>query len=107
MFPGSTPIALRLVESKHSKSAKPEFKIRISALNNEKPMESLSICVRRAGSTLGDCQVINIGKSNTLQFPIGSEYLKSSVVKLELYLSPESAQLIEKWGAVIESKFSN
>jgi hypothetical protein len=107
MFPGSTPIALRLVESKHSKSAKPEFKIRISALNNEKPMESLSICVRRVRSTLGDCQVINIGESNTLQFPIESEYLKSSVVKLELYLSPESVQLIEKWGAVIESKFSN
>jgi len=107
MFPGNTPIALRLVELKQSKSAKPEFKIKLSALNIEKPMESLSICVRRVGSSVADCQIIKVGKSNTLQFPIKFEYLRSSVVKLELYLSPQSAQLVEKWGAVIESEFSN
>ncbi len=104
VFPGNSPIVLRMVKSKNSKEHNLVFKIKISPLEMNKALAPLSVCVRKAGSLINDCESFILDKDNRLQVPIKVDYLTTSVVKLELYLSPESAALVENWGVVIQKK---
>lgn len=104
LFSGNSPIGLRMVESKNSKGYNLVFNVKISPLEMDKPIDSLSVCVRKAGLLVDDCDLFRLDKDNRLQVPIRADYLTTSVVKLELHLSPESAVLVKNWGIVIQKK---
>jgi len=107
LFPSNSPIGLRLVKFKNSKGHDLIFNIKISPLEMNKRPDSLSVCVRKDGSSVDDCESFALDKENRLQVPIKAEYVTTSVVKLDLRLSPDSATLIENWGVVIQAKIKN
>ena len=104
IFPSSSPIGLRLVEFTNANRTLNFFKIRVSPIESKVPFTSLTVCARSIGSIEGSCHALRVGKENSMQLQIRSEYLSNTLQKIELYLKPESAALIENWGVVIENK---
>jgi hypothetical protein len=104
VFPSNSLIGLRLVKSKNLNGHDLIFNIQVSLRDTNKRIDSISVCVRKSGSLVNDCEAFVLDRENRLQLPIKPEYLTTSLVKLELSLSPKSAALVENWGLVIQKR---
>lgn len=107
MFPNTSPIGLRLVQSENSKVMDLVFNIKVSLPKTKRSTNFLNFCVRKTGSVGNACQSIKLEKDNQLRLPVDPSYISTSVTKLEITLASDSATLIEKWGVVIQSRVKN
>jgi hypothetical protein len=104
MFPSNSPIGIRLVKSKNLKGHDLIFNIQVSPLDTNKRLDSISVCLRKSGSLVNDCEAFVLDRESRLQVPIKPEYLTTSLVKLEISLSPKSVGLVENWGLVVQKR---
>jgi hypothetical protein len=104
VFPSNSPIGIRLVKSKNLKGHDLIFNIQVSPLDTNKRLDSISVCLRKSGSLVNDCEAFVLDRESRLQVPIKREYLTTSLVKLEISLSPKSVGLVENWGLVVQKR---
>ena len=101
MFTSATPINFRLVTSGTSDGDGMSLRLKLIWLNDTVKNSSINLCLRAPNSDAKDCQVITLDSNGQARMPVNSKFLKDTITKLEISLSPESSNSISHWGFVL------
>ena len=101
MFTSATPINFRLVTSGTSVGDGMSLRLKLIWLNDTVKNSSINLCLRALNSDAKDCQVITLDSDGQARTPVNSKFLKDTITKLEISLSPESSNSISHWGFVL------